>query len=194
MSIASEITRLQGAKADIKTAIQNKGVTVPSNALLDDFDTYIAQISSGGVTGLVYETGTYTPSADIARPEISFTNQHTTSPIFIAFFDTTGTYDGTTYSNFTWTYVDSYKIWNNGYSPSSELTYYGLVCYVYRTSNSTSLTSTYKNFEYNSDNSKDDTTSCAKYYATNTSFKPYTLATTRYWRAGRTYKWIAVWK
>ena len=28
MSIASEITRIQNAKTDIKTAIENKGVTV----------------------------------------------------------------------------------------------------------------------------------------------------------------------
>ena len=48
MSIANEITRLQGAKADIKTAIEAKGVTVPSSATLDDFDTYIGQISGGG--------------------------------------------------------------------------------------------------------------------------------------------------
>lgn len=46
MSIATEISRLQTAKADIKTAIEDKGVTVPSNALLDTYDTYISQISS----------------------------------------------------------------------------------------------------------------------------------------------------
>lgn len=50
MSIASEITRLQGAKADIKTAIQGKGVTVPANAKLDTYDTYINQIVTGGGT------------------------------------------------------------------------------------------------------------------------------------------------
>lgn len=48
MSIASEISRLQTAKADIKTAIEAKGVTVPSNAKLDTYDTYVAQISGGG--------------------------------------------------------------------------------------------------------------------------------------------------
>lgn len=47
MSIASEISRLQTAKADIKTAIEAKGVTVPSNAKLDDYDTYVSQISGG---------------------------------------------------------------------------------------------------------------------------------------------------
>lgn len=48
MSIASEITRLQGAKADIKSAIEAKGVTVPSSAKLDTYDDYIAQITVGG--------------------------------------------------------------------------------------------------------------------------------------------------
>lgn len=50
MSIASEISRLQTAKADIKTAIEAKGVTVPSNAKLDTYDTYVSQISGGGGT------------------------------------------------------------------------------------------------------------------------------------------------
>lgn len=50
MSIASEIARLQGAKADIKTAIEAKGVTVPSDATLDGYGDYIEQISGGGGT------------------------------------------------------------------------------------------------------------------------------------------------
>lgn len=48
MSIASEISRLQGAKADIKTAIESKGVSVPSSAKLDAYDGYIGQIVTGG--------------------------------------------------------------------------------------------------------------------------------------------------
>ena len=48
MSIATEISRLQSAKADIKTAIEAKGVTVPSNATLDTYDTYVSQIQTGG--------------------------------------------------------------------------------------------------------------------------------------------------
>ena len=50
MSIASEITRLQQAKADIKTAIENKGVTVPSDATLDDYADLVDSISGGGGT------------------------------------------------------------------------------------------------------------------------------------------------
>ena len=48
MSIASEIERLQGAKAEIKTSIENKGVTVSSDAKLDDYSDYIDSIASGG--------------------------------------------------------------------------------------------------------------------------------------------------
>ena len=48
MSIASEISRIQQAKADIKTAIEAKGVTVPSSATIDTYDDYVSQISGGG--------------------------------------------------------------------------------------------------------------------------------------------------
>jgi hypothetical protein len=48
MTIASEITRLQWAKSDIKTSIENKGVAVPSNTKLDDYSDYIDQIVQGG--------------------------------------------------------------------------------------------------------------------------------------------------
>lgn len=48
MSIASEITRLQGVKSDILTAIGDKGVTVPAGSALDDCPGLIASIPSGG--------------------------------------------------------------------------------------------------------------------------------------------------
>lgn len=46
MSIASDVQRIQQAKADIKTAIQGMGVTVPDTALISDLDTYVSNISS----------------------------------------------------------------------------------------------------------------------------------------------------
>lgn len=54
MSIASEITRLQTAKADIKDSIEAKGVTVPSNASIDTYHDYIDQIETGGGGGTNY--------------------------------------------------------------------------------------------------------------------------------------------
>lgn len=46
MSIATELTRLQTAKANIKTSIENKGVTVSSDALLDAYPTLIDSITT----------------------------------------------------------------------------------------------------------------------------------------------------
>ena len=48
MSAANEIMRLRQAKADIKAAIEAKGLTVPDSAKLDEYDDYIAAIPSGG--------------------------------------------------------------------------------------------------------------------------------------------------
>lgn len=70
MSIASEITRLQGAKADLKTSIEAKGVTVPSATLISGYSSLVDQIVAGGLPdsdGLVnlsIATGDMTDSAE----------------------------------------------------------------------------------------------------------------------------------
>lgn len=48
MSIATEIQRLQTAKADLKTAIEAKGVTVDETATIDTYASKIDEIQSGG--------------------------------------------------------------------------------------------------------------------------------------------------
>ena len=58
MSIASEISRLNTAKSDIRNSIIAKGVSVPTNAKIDTYDNYIAQIEGGG------GGGSWTPPAD----------------------------------------------------------------------------------------------------------------------------------
>ena len=47
-TIAENLSRIQSSKTDIKTAIEAKGVTVPSSATIDTYATYISQISGGG--------------------------------------------------------------------------------------------------------------------------------------------------
>jgi len=49
MSVATELQRIIDAKADLKTAIEAKGVTVSSSALIDDYADYVDAIPSGGV-------------------------------------------------------------------------------------------------------------------------------------------------
>lgn len=47
MSVATEITRLQTAKANLKTSIEAKGVTVSSSALLDAYPALVDAIPTG---------------------------------------------------------------------------------------------------------------------------------------------------
>lgn len=47
MSVADQIRRIKNAKAAIKEAIQNKGVTVSDDAKLDDYPRYINSIEAG---------------------------------------------------------------------------------------------------------------------------------------------------
>ena len=62
MSIAIEITRLNNAKAAIKSAIEAKGVEVPQDAKIDIYAGYIAQIPQGG--GTEYEPICFTSLED----------------------------------------------------------------------------------------------------------------------------------
>lgn len=194
MSIASEISRLQTAKANIKTSIEGKGVSVPSNAKLDTYNTYINSIIQGSVTGLIYEEGTYSPSSNIARPTISFANSHAEAPSIVIMYDVEGDHNTATYTNFGFTYIDFYKMWGVGIPYSSTAYRYELVTATYRGTSTSSTTVYTTQLTYNSDSDSDSNTNCAKYFVTNEGFKPYSNSTSRYWRSGRTYKWVAIWK
>ena len=64
MSIQTELTRLTNAKAAIQTAIEGKGVTVPSDTLLDGMAALIDATEAGGGSGN-FATGTFTTTDDI---------------------------------------------------------------------------------------------------------------------------------
>ena len=77
MSIQTELIRLTNAKAAIQTAIEGKGVTVPSGTLLDGMAALIEAIEAGGGadispwTDLI--TFSITPSEDLTG-QIDFTS------------------------------------------------------------------------------------------------------------------------
>lgn len=105
MSISSEITRLQTAKANIKTSIENKGVTVPSATKLDGYPTLIDSIPSGGSAVIeplsVTANGTYTAPTGVDGYSPVSVNVSGggggVSPKQINFYD----YDGTCLHSFT---------------------------------------------------------------------------------------------
>lgn len=48
MSVATELTRIQGAKAALKTSIRNKGVSVSDDALISEYPALVDAIEAGG--------------------------------------------------------------------------------------------------------------------------------------------------
>lgn len=78
MSISSEVTRITNAKADIRAAIEGKGVTVPDGTKLDGMAALIEGIEAGGGTQKIFgssnfEAGAFTgsgsPSITIPKPD-----------------------------------------------------------------------------------------------------------------------------
>lgn len=69
MSIQTELTRLTNAKAAIQTAIEGKGVTVPSGTLLDGMAALIESIEEGGTSNnIIAGSFTLTESLTKASP------------------------------------------------------------------------------------------------------------------------------
>ena len=60
MAISDQISRLQSSKSSIKSSIEGKGVSVPTDAKLDAYNTYIDQIKTQGL----YESKQVTPTAE----------------------------------------------------------------------------------------------------------------------------------
>lgn len=157
-----------------------------------DQDGFIVLPPDGGgspsVGGLVYETGTWTPSENVAQPVISFTNTHSTPPMYVMMADATGTNDLTASTNYGFAYLSFYEYTGQAV-PSNETTNrrYALADYVYVSSTSPSqavsgITALTGSGSY-----------AAEYWVSETGFIPSSASTTRTWKAGRTYKWIAVW-
>lgn len=48
-TLYTEITRIQQAKADLKSSLENKGISVASNAKIDSFATYVEDLEDTGL-------------------------------------------------------------------------------------------------------------------------------------------------
>ena len=146
----------------------------------------------GGGSGLVYETGTYTPTEDIVRPEIMFSNSHTSMPLFIMMSEAVGNYLSTTYSNFEFFYMDWELFAGYPYYQSTTAPIYGMAYNRYRSTGASTSTASVNVFTNPSSNTGDSGVSYPRYFAKTDRFYQQTSSSV-YWRSGRTYKWIAVW-
>lgn len=91
MSIASDVTRIESAKAAIKAAIEGKGVTVPDATLLDGMAALIESIEAGGDFKIA--SGTKVLSEPLSSVE--FEHNFGERANFIAIFTSESSYSST---------------------------------------------------------------------------------------------------
>lgn len=145
---------------------------------------------SGGGGDVTIETGTYTPSADTAKPTISFSKTHSKLPVFAEMVDADG-YISTSSSSISWYYVNWEQLIGGAVYVSTSDVRYGEIRKTWRGSNESSLSSSTTNVTVSESNTGDSSNAYPRFSVTESGMMPYSGGT---WRAGRTYKWIAVWK
>ena len=163
------------------------GIDVTNYASVD------VDVPTGGSGGLEYEAGIWTPSADTYREGVSFSNSHTKAPSIVIMADVTGTAVSELSSlNILFVGVNCTDLFGNGFPYGATTTRDYFASYAYRTTTGASAPSCggYANIS----NTSGSTEQYVEYWATNTEFYPYTRSTSRNWIAGRTYKWLAIWK
>lgn len=148
-----------------------------TNGKLCTDDITVAYTKSGGGGGLGYETGAWTPTEDTNDATISFANVHTSAPFHVLLYD-----NQTTIFNQNDVAVQVIDSFINTYNKGSNYRS-GLVSYVYATSSGLSVASAQIN-----------TSSELDTWLTSSGFHAYYNSTTRFFRSGHTYKWLAVWQ
>lgn len=143
------------------------------------------------VNGLEYESGEWTPSSNIARGEIQFSNTHTEPPALIV-LATTSSANPKPNSALEFVYLDWEKITGSWIKTDFiDLRFTYATVYFLYTSMSSSVSSGRTTCFHSGDGDSDS--SYPKYFAKNDVFYPYALGESRKWQSGTTYKWLAVW-
>ena len=144
-------------------------------------------ISSGDGGGLESEEGLYAPTSNSKEPTISFTNQHQTAPSIIVMSDATGDGSIVTSAYYEFAFIAEGLLFGERLPFSAGTLKEGSVFGWYVVASGTFL----KNYGLNI-LATSDVPSYAP-YVWNTGFAPHGAGSTIYWKAGRTYKWLALW-
>lgn len=131
----------------------------------------------GGGSGLEYESGTFTPTSDAQTYTITFSNAHDSAPMFAMVEDSDLSTVPTT-SYYGCDFMSWYEMWGNPYG-----NIYGICRRTYNNNGNTSA-----------GNASIYSTTGLADFVTSTTYSPSGAYTDYYFRANRTYKWIAVWK
>lgn len=176
---------------DAVDSIQSGGGSVTQ-----DQDGFIILPPDGGgspsVGGLEYETGTWTPSEDVADYFAPFSKTHTELPFF-ALIQVLGGYDDTINSPVDSVYFNFESLTGVGVYPSSSDVNYGKTYYDYRGSSTTTFGGSSITITTPLSSSDDSSSSNPRFWVTEAGLYFHSRSTSRFWRAGKQYKWIAVW-
>lgn len=172
-----------GGATLITKSITANGTYNASSDNADGYSSVTVNVSGGG-GGLEYEAGTWIPASDVADYTISFSSTHTTAPFFYMVVDSGTDYFTTTNTNYATAVFSPYLFCGAIQKPSSGANYYAYMHFRFRTSSSTA---------FSTGNSAIVSSADFGNWATSTGIRAYANSASRYWRSGRTYKWVAVW-
>lgn len=186
---------MQGYTAHDRSGTIITGTATQGGSVTQDQEGFIVLPPTGGgspsVSGLVYESGTFTPSEETGYPTIPFAKNHDTLPTIISLTDIGEGFTPTGTNAVTvWQYYDAWKMAGHGFPSSSNTLAYSYIDIFY-VSKSGGIGSTRVATSHNSSEAGSGA-QYPTYYVSTTAFMPYTNGS-RYYKAGRTYKWIAVW-
>lgn len=163
-------------------SITANGTYNASDDSLGGYSSVSVNVSGGG--GSEIESGTVTIASDTHDIQVTFSNAHSSPPIFInvCVDDHVQQYYSTTYTAYAYTFTSTVGIVGGEYYGGSDGSnpVFGYIARTQRTNVSNTLTSGCVGVSTTPD------------FVSNTGFTASTTSTT-YWRAN-TYKWIAVWK
>ena len=145
---------------------------------------------AGGGGGLEFETGTWTPSEDIAKYTIPLQNEHTKPPFFYGIVDASGE-NPVTGSNVYLYVVDNSQFGGAPRSGTSGTAKeYGVAYEGYI--NGSQISTNARRFNAKADSGSPTGDQNVRYWAQEDSIFVYCGSDSCYWRSNRTYKWIAV--
>lgn len=177
----------------IAKSITANGTYNATDDSADGYSSVTVNVPTGG-GGLTFESGTYEPSANTSGEKILFANTHSEAPAFIMMVDATGTADTSSNTNMQFVWYDYYKLYGIGMPWSASAYRYASVYYAYRATNTSVLSVGGVHCPYDSDNAASSGINNPRFWTDELGFTPSSASTSRYWRAGRTYKWIAIWR
>lgn len=149
----------------------------------------------GSVSGLDFEAGIFIPEEDVSCTWINFSKTHDSLPMYICIQDANGDWvnEGNSYL---FQDLCLYPAFSGQpiYTTGESNTKYGITHNQELSSNGGSVLSASTELTWPLNNDNDSTRFYARYWTTESKFKiGQDAVTTLFWRAGRTYKWIAVW-